>query len=179
MWENYWEKETFFASNFLRSFRFWFTFCYNESDFQRRFFNVSYFEQAFNNSSDLESKFLKRARFRINLFNTREKLNRKFYNASDFEGKTFVENQFFWKICSQRINFTVSFYTVKATKLALSCFLANLDTDTFVWKEYIFSIIFFEQPQIFKPVYQNMWDYGTRLKNMSHFEQRFRNLPIL
>ena len=94
---------------------------------------MSYFELTFNSSLDLESKFLKRVRFRINLFNTRQNLNRKNYKALDFEGKIFVENQQFLKSCSQKNNLFLSFYTVKATKLALSCFLASLDSDYFLW----------------------------------------------
>ena len=135
---------------------------------------MSYFELTFNSSLDLESKFLKRVRFRINLFNTRQNLNRKNYKALDFEGKIFVENQQFLKSCSQKKTIYFCHFTLwKQQSWHFRAFSQVLILIIFCEMEYIFSIKFFDQLDILNQVFENMWDFGPWCLNMSFFEQTF------
>ena len=104
--------------------------------------------------SDFESISLTPVRIWNENFTMHQNLKRKFL----------WKIEFFWKICSQWINFTVSFYTVKATKLALSCFLANLDSDNFFVKNSTFlQPNFFEHLHILNRVFGNLWDFWTKM----------------
>ena len=98
---------------------------------------MSVFERNSNNSnsSNIESKFLELVRFRINLLTFRQNLIRIFYNASDIEGRFFMENQNSLENSLQKNNFSGSSHTVKTIQLALSCCIEKLDSDIFFVKK--------------------------------------------
>ena len=118
---------------------------------------MSYFERTFNHSSDLESKFLKRVRFRISLFNTRQNLNRKFYNASDFEGQFFlIKIKIFEKIAIKKPVSLCHFTLWKQQGWHFRAFSQILIPIIFCEKEYILSIKFFEQLHILNHVFEHV-----------------------
>ena len=147
---------------------------------------MSYFEPTCNNSSDLASKFLKRVRFRISLFNTRHNLNGNNYKASDFEGKNFVENQQFLKSLLSKEISLCHFTLWKQQSWHFRFFSQVLILKIFCEMEYIFSIKFFEQLDILikflktsEILDQDVWTYrflSNHFKICQHFNWKFKNV---
>ena len=104
------------------------------------------------------------------------------------KGKFLRKIKNFWKICSQKTNFTVSFYNVKATMWELSCFLANLYSDNFLWKRvHLFNEIFraasHSESSFWKTceiLNQDVWTcqiLSHFFKIYHHFNWKFKNVP--
>ena len=89
--------------------------------------NVSVFQPTFYNSSNFENRFLKRVRFWLNFFTTRQFLNRKNFMASKSELKSFFRKTKYAGKPSIKKKFFLSFHTVTTSTLTIFRSLESLD----------------------------------------------------
>ena len=161
VWEGVIGKKTYFEPKFQKIFRFN-QFFMKRLILLQKIQNVSDIESTFNNSSNSESKFLWRVRYLIDFFYTCE-IWIDYFTMHQMLQEIFLwKLKDFWKnLLSKKNSFFESSYSVKTTKLALSCFLANRDSDKFLRKKNL-CLEKFEKNQILNQYFYHPSDFNSK-----------------